>query len=78
MTNTEAFNEAINLIKANTMQKWWEEKPIEAFLTPARIIWIWIRIDDYFVVNKKYPNSYRNLHAWEKNYYKEKENENNN
>lgn len=71
MTNTEAFKQAIDLIN-NREIKYWEEKPFEAFMLPMRTMWMWFRICDYFIVNHKYPKSFRSLHTWEKNYYQDR------
>lgn len=72
MTNTEAFNEAMQIIEKNLQHSWWDNEPCGIFNIPMRTSWIWLRICDYFIVNKRYPKSYRSLHAWEKNYYGEK------
>lgn len=69
MTNTEAFNKAMKIIEEKKISKWFEMKPIEAFLIPERVVWLWVRIDDYYVVKGEYPKSYRTLTKWEKEYY---------
>lgn len=69
MTNTEAFKEAMKIIEENIQHNWKANDPIKAFLTPQRVIWLWLRIRDYYVINEKLPKSYRSLHAWEKKYY---------
>ena len=72
MTNEEAFKEAVKIIEKQKQHNWWEEKPVEAFKTPMRVIWIWLRMCDYYIINDEFPKNYRNLQKWEKKYYEEK------